>query len=259
VNSSPRVAFFTDSFHEINGVAHTSRHFDAFARRRGLPFLNIHAGPQTRLIVEGPVWTLELGRSQTGFSLESDMSFDLLMMRHRRFVAETVRKFGADLIHITGPSDIGILGAYLSHSLRLPLVASWHTNLHEFGARRLDKMLRMLPRAPRESLTRFTEQEIILSLSMRFYRLARVILAPNLELVDLLHQRTQRPAYLMQRGVDAMLFLSQETRPRGQSSHGRLRGTPVARKECPRVAGRRADVVGGGPETFPASYCGRWP
>ena len=30
----PRVAYFPDSFHEVNGVAHTSRHFEAFARRR---------------------------------------------------------------------------------------------------------------------------------------------------------------------------------------------------------------------------------
>ena len=82
-----------------------------------MPFLNVHAGPQTRLAVEGPVWTLELDRGPIGFSLESDMSFDLLLMRHRRFVRETVRKFGAELIHITGPSDVGILGAYLAHSL----------------------------------------------------------------------------------------------------------------------------------------------
>lgn len=49
MNPVPRVAFFTDSFHEVNGVAHTSRHFDAFARRRALPFLNVHAGPKTLL------------------------------------------------------------------------------------------------------------------------------------------------------------------------------------------------------------------
>jgi hypothetical protein len=28
----PRVGFFPDSFHEVNGVAHTSRNFEAFAR-----------------------------------------------------------------------------------------------------------------------------------------------------------------------------------------------------------------------------------
>ena len=42
----PRVAFFTDSFHEVNGVAQTSRQFDAFARRWQIPFLRVN--------VEGP-------------------------------------------------------------------------------------------------------------------------------------------------------------------------------------------------------------
>ncbi|HTX77352.1 MAG TPA: hypothetical protein VMD29_14170, partial [Terracidiphilus sp.] len=40
----PRIAYFPDSFHEVNGVAHTSRHFEAFARRRNLPFLCVRAG-----------------------------------------------------------------------------------------------------------------------------------------------------------------------------------------------------------------------
>ena len=35
----PRVAYFPDSFHEVNGVAHTSRNFLGYAQRRGLPFL----------------------------------------------------------------------------------------------------------------------------------------------------------------------------------------------------------------------------
>jgi phosphatidylinositol alpha 1,6-mannosyltransferase len=206
VNPIPRVAFFTDSFHEINGVAHTSRHFDAFVRRRGLPFLNVHAGPRTALETEVPVSTFELNRGSIGFALERDMSFDLLLMRHKRAVASAVKTFGADLIHITGPSDVGILGAYLAWELRLPLVASWHTNLHEFGARRLAKLLWFLPRGPRESATRFTEEEIILNACVRFYRLAKVVLAPNLELVDMLRHRTGRPAYLMQRGVDTVFF-----------------------------------------------------
>ena len=33
-----RVAFFTDSFHEVNGVAHTSRMLTATAERLGVPF-----------------------------------------------------------------------------------------------------------------------------------------------------------------------------------------------------------------------------
>ncbi|MBZ5606500.1 MAG: hypothetical protein LAO79_29780 [Acidobacteriia bacterium] len=183
MNPVPRVAFFTDSFHETNGVAHTSRHFDAFARRRGVPFLNVHAGPATRLTEDGPVWTLELDRSRAGIGLERDMSFDLCFLRHRHAVVEQLKRFGAELIHITGPSDVGILGVLLAHRLGLPLVASWHTNIHEFGARRLANMLRFLPGPVSESITHFTEHQIILALSLRYYQLAHVLLAPNLELV----------------------------------------------------------------------------
>jgi len=124
LSSIPRVAFFTDSFHEVNGVAHTSRHFDAFVRKRSLPFLNIHAGPETRLMEDGPVWTMELKRGSVGFSLEKDMSFDLLFLRYRERIRELVKQFGAELVHITGPSDVGMLGALVAHDLKLPLVAA---------------------------------------------------------------------------------------------------------------------------------------
>ena len=48
--------------------------------------------------------------------------------------------------------------------------------------------------------------KIILALSLHYYRLGRVLLAPNPELVELLQRRTGRPAFLMQRGVDTELF-----------------------------------------------------
>ena len=75
----PRVAFFTDSFYEVNGVAHTSRQFDGFARRRGNPFWSLHAGPETRFIRDGNHWTSEIQRSAASFGIEKDLSFDPLM------------------------------------------------------------------------------------------------------------------------------------------------------------------------------------
>ena len=64
----PRVAYFPDSFHEVNGVAHTSRHFEGFARRRNLPFLCVRAGDRTQAVVEeGNLWTLELPRGFLSF------------------------------------------------------------------------------------------------------------------------------------------------------------------------------------------------
>ena len=200
-----RVAFFTDSFHEVNGVALTSREFVGFAQRLSLPLLSVHAGPADRTFHEGSVSTVEFKRAWPRWTLEHDLSIDLRFLRHRKSLRAAMEEFRPDLVHITGPGDMGILGAILAYDLHVPLVASWHTNLHEFGARRLERFLRFLPDSPRSSVGHWAERTA-LDQCVRFYRLARLLFAPNPELVELLHRRTQRPTYLMMRGIDTKLF-----------------------------------------------------
>jgi glycosyltransferase involved in cell wall biosynthesis len=202
----PRVAYFPDSFHEVNGVAHTSRHFEAFARRRNLPFLCVRAGDRTQAILEdGNIWTLELSRGFLSFALEKDLRFDPAFLRHIPLIEEVLERFKPDLIHITGPSEVGILGAGLSRHLNLPLAASWHTNVHEYAARRSDWFLRLLPK--RHSLaTGQTIEDLAMAAAAKFYSVAQVLFAPNPELCALLERMTERPCHLMPRGVDAELF-----------------------------------------------------
>lgn len=58
---------------------------------------------------------------------------------------------------------------------------------------------------------------ISLSLLLRFYGLARLLFAPNPELIDMLVAKTGRPTYPMHRGVDTNLF-SPERRERSDST-----------------------------------------
>ncbi|MFT4114478.1 glycosyltransferase [Silvibacterium sp.] len=201
-----RVAYFPDSFHEINGVAHTSRHFVEYARRRGLPFLCIRAGEQpTRQDREGELRTLDLNRGVLSIPLDKGLSFDPAYVRHLPMITTALREFRPDLIHITGPSENGLLGAALAHHLGLPLAASWHTNVHEYAARRSGWFLRMLPKAKREPAADRIEHLALLA-SAKFYSLAKVLFAPNAGLCALLEKHTHRPCRLMQRGVDTALF-----------------------------------------------------
>jgi phosphatidylinositol alpha 1,6-mannosyltransferase len=206
--SRPRVAFFTDSFHEVNGVAQTSRQFDAFARRWQIPFLRVNVvGPSgiDASSNQGPVRSVELSRGPAAFPVEKDMSFDPFFIRHKERVKAALLDFKADVVHITGPSDVGILGATLAHQLKIPVVASWHTNLHEFGARRLEKALGFLPQKSMTSLTSSAERAMLSACAL-YYRIGRVLLAPNQELIDMLRERTGRPVFLMRRGIDTILF-----------------------------------------------------
>ena len=203
--SVPRVAFLPDTFDEINGVAHTSRQLEAFARRRQHPFLSVHCGPVTETVQEGPLTVMQLRRGPFSFPLDAMLDCDPFALRYANRVRAELRRFGADLIHITGPGDMGTLGMYLSWRLKIPLVISWHTSLHEYAGRRLERLLGFLGRSVSGKLG-VAAESASLGILRQFYRRAKVVLAPNRELVEMVRTLTTAPVYLMQRGVETDLF-----------------------------------------------------
>ena len=201
-HTSPlRIALFTDSFGEANGVATLSRHMAEFARDRKFPFLLVHGGTHTRLTHDGSLQTLELKRGFAKFRADAGLYCDPLLSRFKALVTDQLRAFRPDVVHITGPGDLGFLGLWTSHVVKVPLVASWHTNLHEYAGRRLDKALNFLPGKWRRQAVFETEKQSLRGL-LRFYRTARFVLAPNRPLIDLLHRKTGKPAFFMAHGVD---------------------------------------------------------
>ncbi len=201
----PRVAFFADSFHEVNGVALTSRMLESFAQRRGLPLLSVHTGPGTQCADQGAVRRVELAVSRYSFWLEADMRFDLRFLRHRPLLIAELDRFQPEVVHVTGPSHLGILGVWAARRYHVPLVASWHTNIHEYGGRRLRQKLSWLPSGV-AAAAGHTAEHLSLRTTMQFYKFARRTLAPNPELTALLERFTRRPSALMKRGVDTELY-----------------------------------------------------
>ncbi len=203
--SFPRVAFLPDTFHEVNGVAHTSRQFEAFARRSNIPFLSIHCGPETETKLDGSVTVIQLKRGPASFALDANLACDPLLFRYAHHVAGEVRKFGADLVHVTGPGDMGCVGFYVALLLKLPLVMSWHTSLHEYAARRLQNTLSFASDRVSRPAAHAAEKASLAILKW-FYRRGKMLFAPNTELISMLRQLTHRPVFLMSRGVDTQLF-----------------------------------------------------
>jgi phosphatidylinositol alpha 1,6-mannosyltransferase len=208
VKSLLRVALFTDSFHEANGVATVSQQFAGFAQHHDLPFFCVHSGAKTGVISHGSLTPIELERSIASFPLDHDLCCDPLLSRYKKWVTAQLRSFKPDLVHITGPGDFGILGFWAAHSLGVPLVASWHTNLHEYASRRLDKLFSFLPGRLHGYVASTVEDHIFRAL-VKFYHLARFLLVPNEAMLDILRRQTQRAAFLMPHGVDLELFSPQ--------------------------------------------------
>jgi glycosyltransferase involved in cell wall biosynthesis len=204
--TAPRIALLADTFHEVNGAARTCREWEAFARRHQLPLLSVRWGSQPGLREDGSVRTLELTRSRWAFRVDTDLRFDTLLHRALAPIQEELERFRADVIHITSPGDLGIAGAILAARRKLPLALSWHTNLHEFAARRMSRMAaRWLGGGIGEFAARKTEQFVLDRLCWFFGR-GSAIFAPNPELISMLHARTGKPVYPMGRGIDTRLF-----------------------------------------------------
>ena len=183
----------------------TSKRLIGYAKRHGYPYLCIHAGKKTETSTDESVKYLSLKRSAVSFPMDEDLKYDPLFQRHANRVLRELMDFKPDVMHITGLNDVSIVGAYLAWKLQIPLVGSWHTNLHEFAARRLTRMLRFLPQKTLDSLTGFAERKIMDG-AVYYYKMPKVVLSPNQELVDLLGKGTNRVSRLMSRGVDTDIF-----------------------------------------------------
>ena len=205
MTAPPRVALFCETFHEINGVALTARQLVSYAQRHEFPFLAIHGGLHPGAWNEGSVRRMELKRAWLSIGIERDLQYDLFFPRYLDRIRKEVLAFQPDMIHITSPGELGQLGAYLCHDLKIPLVASWHTNFHQFAARRLQKALGFLPGKVSRAASSWVQLQG-LRLELWFYGLAKVTLAPTLPQVEGLERKLHRPCFLMVRGVDSEQF-----------------------------------------------------
>jgi glycosyltransferase involved in cell wall biosynthesis len=120
-------------------------------------------------------------------------------------VKKELEKFQPDVLHITGLNDVSIIGSHVSRSLDAALVGSWHTNIHEYAAKRLNKRLRFIPEKKRFAVTRKIEHSILRGANL-YYKIPYLVLAPNRELLDMLKKGTGRDGRLMVRGVDTDLY-----------------------------------------------------
>jgi len=206
LNSQLRVALFTDSYLETNGVGTYCREYASVAKQQGIPFFVAYGGTESRLRTGGSLTELELRRGPASFGVDADLRCDPCLTRHRDRAVAALKEFRPNLIHITGPGDVSILGMWAASLVGVPVVASWHTNVHDYAYRRLQSSLSFLPAGLRESVSGSAYRGTLWA-TMRFYSLAHFVAAPNKPMVDLLANRTHRPAFLIPHGVNTELFV----------------------------------------------------
>jgi glycosyltransferase involved in cell wall biosynthesis len=174
-----------------------------YARERNLPLFCAFAGDRQVFEAEGSIQSLCLRRGALTIPVGTEMRLDPALMRHRETAIRWVRSFQPDLIHVTGPGEMGLLGYWVSQTLGVPIVASWHRNLPECVGERL----RVLPQGWRKRVKTWCWQAM-----MKFYGLADFVASPNEELRRALAAGADQPSFHFGHGVDLERFSRAERR-----------------------------------------------
>ena len=149
------MALVADGLTSMNGVAETYRQV--------LPHIGNNV-EVTTLACGNPsgIDAVEISRAAT---LRVPLYPDLALPRpHLSELAERIFDVNADVIHVTGPGPLGLAGLAMAKVLRLPLVASYHTELADYAfALTQDPLL----------------SELMHTGISRFYGAADLVLAPS--------------------------------------------------------------------------------
>ena len=227
MNPTPRVALFADTFHETNGAANFLRRLVVYAKEKNYEFLCVRSGDETKVYRDGSITFLDLKRGKASIPLDGALKFDPFLWKHKKLVTETFLDFAPNVVHITGLNDISQFGYYFAHFKKIPAVATWHTNAHEYAAQRFVTILPFVGDNTKKKIGK-TVETIVFKGLMKLYFMAQMQLAPNEELVNEIRRSTRRPSFLLGRGVDTE-FLSPIKRRRAADKEiiigfvGRLR------------------------------------
>lgn len=236
-----RIALFSDTFDEVNGVANTLQYLAAFAQEKDIHIdFFIHADmradkekksiketqkilkkkskdKKTKKVKNKKGYTLEKRGSVRIFRFKAvlpieyynGLLFDLVTPRYA--IIKRFEKTKYNLIHTATPGSMGLTAAYLAAHYRLPMIGVYHTAIPEYvkpmAQKQIEKWSSFFPPVGSaanwigDSLEGFS-REII----KWYYNQCTLVLAPSRYFQEELSGWFNSPVEIFTRGVDTEKF-----------------------------------------------------
>ena len=122
-----RIALFTDTLDEINGVAMTIRRLISTARDRGVPLTVITSGETDGHSLEGVRQFKAVGDFVLPEYPELKLSFPPILD-----VMAYIENEGITRIHISTPGTVGLLGLLIARLMDIPVAGTYHTDIPRY-------------------------------------------------------------------------------------------------------------------------------
>jgi len=214
-----RVAIFTDSFDQINGVSNTFNQLVTYCNREKYS-LDVHtyAGKRSSLETVGSVRIFR-HKPLVAIPYYSDMSWDLGTPRFG--LARQAARESYDLIHVASPGSMGLNGLWVAHRSKIPLIGSYHTAIPEYVRPRIEIFAGRMG-LPVEFGAR--AESALWRYMQWFYNRCERVLVPSHSTRMALERRFRARLTIFSRGVDVDRF-----HPRFRKQRGRFTALYVGR------------------------------
>lgn len=122
-----KIALFTDTLDEINGVAITIKRLINTARSRGVELTVITAGNAGEETVEGVKKFPSVGDFVLPEYPELKLNFPPILD-----VMDFIEREGFTRIHISTPGTVGLLGLLIARLMDIPVAGTYHTDIPQY-------------------------------------------------------------------------------------------------------------------------------
>jgi glycosyltransferase involved in cell wall biosynthesis len=127
-----RIVLLTDTLGDVNGVARFVAQTAVFAPQHGI---DLHVLTSTNRAVPQRENIFKI-RPRLSAPLPGYAELSVVWPRHRA-VRDCVRALAPDIIHVSTPGPMGLLGRKLAPELGVPLVGTYHTDFPQYAERLL--------------------------------------------------------------------------------------------------------------------------
>lgn len=133
LKNGEHTALFTDTLHEINGVAMTIKRLARTALRRGVSLTVLTVGDDERPEEEGVRTFRSVGNMSLPEYPELSLRFPPILD-----VLDYIERHGITRIHVSTPGSMGMLGLAAAKLMDLPVAATYHTDIPQYVGRLTD-------------------------------------------------------------------------------------------------------------------------
>ena len=122
-----KIALFTDTLDEINGVAITIKRLISTAKKRGVGLTVITSGDSDEHEVDGVKKFTSVGDFVLPEYPELKLNFPPILD-----VMDFIEREGFTRIHISTPGTVGLLGLLIARMMDIPVAGTYHTDIPQY-------------------------------------------------------------------------------------------------------------------------------